>query len=63
MHKKTAFYSLAIAAAAVVGVALATPGSGVVNATVMARAVFADSTDLKFKITGRGQQVIQAPNA
>lgn len=52
-----------IAAASVVGVALATPGSGVISAPVMARAVFADSTDVKFKITGLGQQVIHVSNA
>ncbi|MEP6569532.1 MAG: cupin domain-containing protein [Acidobacteriota bacterium] len=54
----------AAVATAVVGAALVTPGSGVVSAPVVARASFADSTDLKFKVTtGQGQQVILAPDA
>ena len=43
--------------------ALATPGSGVVTSPVVARGVFADSTDIKFKITGFGQEVIHVSNA
>ena len=49
-------------ATALVGAAL-TPNSGVLVSSVVARAGFADSTDLKFKIQGRGQEVIQVPNA
>ena len=44
-------------------VALATPGSGVVSATVMARASFVDPTDIKFKIKGVGQKVVQVNDA
>lgn len=54
---------VAMAAATVLGVALATPGSGVVTAPVVARGAFADSTDVKFKITGVGQEVIHVNNA
>jgi len=46
---------------ALVGAALATPSSGIVSATVVARASFADSVDVKFKIKGGREQVIQAP--
>jgi quercetin dioxygenase-like cupin family protein len=45
------------------GVALATPGSGVVSAPVFVRASFADPTDVKFKIKGQSQEVIQVNNA
>ncbi len=45
------------------GVALATPGSGVLMAPVFARASFADQTDIKFKIKGQGQEVIHVNNA
>lgn len=54
---------LALAAGAVPGPAFATPPSGVLSAPVIARGAFADSTDVKFKITGHGQQVIHVTNA
>jgi quercetin dioxygenase-like cupin family protein len=54
---------LAIVAGALLGTALATPPSGVLSAPVMARGAFADATDVKFKITGHGQQVIHVDNA
>lgn len=44
-------------------VAVATPGSGIVSGTVFARAIFADPTDLKFKINGGSQEVIHVNNA
>ena len=56
--------SLAIAGAAVAAlatVALATPGSGAVG-TIMARAGFADSVDIKLKLRD-GQEVIHVPQA
>ena len=40
---------------------LATPPSGIVSATIVARASFADPVDLKFKIAREGQEVIHAP--
>jgi quercetin dioxygenase-like cupin family protein len=48
-----------------VGNALATPPSGIVSATVFARATsgFADPTDLKFKIKGSSEEVILVNNA
>lgn len=48
--------------AGAINTAHATPPSGVLAAPVMARGTFADSTDVKFKITGRGQEVIHADN-
>lgn len=44
-------------------VALATPPSGVISAPVVARGAFADATDVKFKITGHGQEVIHVDNS
>ena len=43
--------------------AVLTPSSGIVTAPVFARASFADPTDLKFKVKGLGQEVIQVNNA
>lgn len=57
---------LAAIVAAVSGVAVAaalTPSFGIVSAPVLARASFADPTDLKFKIKGQNQEVIQVNNA
>jgi quercetin dioxygenase-like cupin family protein len=53
----------ALVAACAFGTAHATPPSGIITAPVVARGYFADATDVKFKITGRGQDVILAPNA
>jgi len=44
-------------------VAVATPGAGIISGTVFARASFADWTDIKFKIKGGSQEVIQVNNA
>jgi quercetin dioxygenase-like cupin family protein len=43
--------------------AVLTPNSGVLVSNVVARAGFADPTDLKFKVEGQGQEVIHARNA
>jgi hypothetical protein len=43
--------------------AVLTPSFGIVSAPVLARASFADPTDLKFKIKGQSQEVIQVNNA
>lgn len=46
------------------GVALATPGSGVVSAPVMARGGFTDPVDVKFKVDGaHGTEVINVKGA
>ena len=57
------FVSLGIAAVvtALVSTARATPSSGIVSATIVARASFADQVDLKFKIDGGRLEVIHAP--
>ena len=57
--------ALAAIVAAVSSVAVAavlTPGS-MVSGVIFARASFADQTDIKFKIKGQGQEVINVNNA
>jgi quercetin dioxygenase-like cupin family protein len=49
--------------AGLAGVVVATPGSGVLSAAVVARAAFVDSVDIKFKVDGGAQEVIHAPDA
>jgi quercetin dioxygenase-like cupin family protein len=56
-------FAFALLTACALGTALATPPSGVVTAPVVARGVFADATDVKFKVTGRGQEVIHVDNS
>jgi quercetin dioxygenase-like cupin family protein len=53
----------AIAGAAVAVTALATPGSGVLSAPVLARASFVDPVDMKIKIGDGRQEVLHIPNA
>ena len=58
--------ALAAIVATVSSVAVAavlTPSSGILSAPVVARASFADQTDVKFKINGQGQEVINVNNA
>jgi quercetin dioxygenase-like cupin family protein len=61
--KQLVFLTAAAVSAVVVGVALATPGSGIVSAAIVARAGFTDSVDVKFKIQGQGQEVVHVQNA
>lgn len=65
MTKRRLAFFLTVGAifAVLAGVALATPPSGIVSATVLARAGFADPVDMKFKIQGQGQEVIQVKDA
>ena len=49
--------------AALGGVALATPGSGIVSATVVAWGTFQDTVDLKLKVGGNPNDVIHVPGA
>ena len=58
--------ALAVIVAAVSSVTVAavlTPSSGIVSAPVFARASFTDPTDIKFKVKGQSQEVIQVNNA
>lgn len=57
------FAKAAVVAACTFGTAYATPPSGVITAPVVARGAFADATDVKFKVTGHGQEVIHVDNA
>jgi quercetin dioxygenase-like cupin family protein len=53
-----------VAAASSVAVAVVlTPSSGIISAPVFARASFADPTDLKFKVKGQSQEVVNVNNA
>ena len=52
-----------VAAVSCVGVAAVLTGGDKVTGAVFARASFADPTDLKFKIMGHNQEVIQVNNA
>lgn len=63
-RRSLAFLLVAAAVSAVAGgAALATPGSNAVG-LIVARAAFADPTDLKLKVTtARGQEVINVRNA
>jgi quercetin dioxygenase-like cupin family protein len=62
--KRLMFAGMVAGVGAVLTVAVkATPGAGVLSATMVARAAFVDSTDLKFKIDGGSQAVLLAPNA
>jgi len=62
---RTAIFGVAglVAVTALSSALLATPGSGVLSSTVVARGAFADPTDIKFKVDTTGQEVIHAPNA
>jgi len=50
-------------ASAVTGVVFATPGSGILSGTVVARATFQDPVDIKFKLKDGRQDVFHVPNA
>lgn len=52
-----------VGAAALAGVALATPASGILSGTILARASFLDPVDIKFKLDSGNQVVIQVENA
>jgi hypothetical protein len=50
-------------AGAVTAVVLATPSSGILSGTVVARASFQDPVDIKIKINDGRQEVLHVPNA
>jgi quercetin dioxygenase-like cupin family protein len=62
--KRLAF-SLTVAAVctALAGAVLATPATGILSATVVARGGFPDPVDIKFKIDDGRQEVIHVPGA
>jgi quercetin dioxygenase-like cupin family protein len=62
--KKFAYAMLGVVfGAAVTGSVLATPSFGILSAPVVARAAFADPTDIKFKVDASGQEVILVANS
>ena len=58
-RKVTYLMMTAAAGVALAVTALATPGSGVLSATVFARASFQDPVDIKFKIKSGSQEVLK----
>jgi quercetin dioxygenase-like cupin family protein len=63
--RRGAFVSLGIATVltALVITSLATPGAGIVSATIMARASFKEAVDLKFKLRGDQTETIHVAEA
>ena len=61
--RQLALAAIVAAVSCVAAAAALTGGSGIVTAPIYARASFADTTDLKFKIKGQNQEVIQVNNA
>lgn len=53
---------ITLLAGAVTAVVRATPASGILSGTVMARASFQDPVDIKIKVQDGRQEVIHAPN-
>jgi quercetin dioxygenase-like cupin family protein len=63
IKKLTSAVAVAGFVTALVPTAVATPGSNVVSAVVVARASFVDPVDVKFKINDGSEEVIRAPEA
>jgi quercetin dioxygenase-like cupin family protein len=63
MHRVASWTVAVAAVAALAGVALATPGAGVLSAAVKARADFVDPTDIKLKVEMLGEEVLHVANA
>ena len=65
MPKRTLAYVITAATlvTALAGVVLATPGSGILSGTVVARAGFVEPVDIKFKVEDGRQEVFHVPNA
>jgi quercetin dioxygenase-like cupin family protein len=61
-RRSTLFVAAAVAMTAA-GVALATPSSGIVSATILARAGFADRVNVKFRVAGEHREVIHVRDA
>src|SRR6266498_4338734 len=59
--RQLALAAIVAAASSVAVAAVLTPGS-MVSGVIFARASFADPTDIKFKIKGQGQEVINVNN-
>ena len=61
--RQLALAAIVAATSSVAVAAVLTPSSGILSAPVVARASFADQTDVKFKIKGQGQEVVNVNNA
>jgi quercetin dioxygenase-like cupin family protein len=53
----------AVAATALTGVLLATPASGTLSSSILARAGFTEPVDIKFKVSDGHQEVLHVPDA
>ena len=53
----------AVVATALTGALLATPASGTLSSTILARAGFVEAVDIKFKLSEGYQEVIHVPDA
>ena len=65
MHRRqlTLVAASIVLAGAVAGVVLATPSSGILSGTVVARASFQEPVDIKIKVSDGHEEVIHLPNA
>ena len=61
--RQLALSAIIVAVSCATAAAVLTPSFGVLSAPVFARASFANPTDLKFKIKGQSEEVIQVNNA
>lgn len=63
-HRRLASAAIVAGLVSTVAVAAAlTPGSGIISASVLARASFVDPTDVRFKVKDGSQEVINVNNA
>jgi hypothetical protein len=63
IKRKSVFLSVAALATTFAGAALATPGSGILSATILARAGFQSPVDIKIKTIHGQQEVLHVPDA
>src|SRR5687768_13676802 len=61
--RQSVFLVTAAVSAVLAGAAVATPPSGILSGTVFARASFADTVDMSFKVRGADQEVIHVRSA
>jgi quercetin dioxygenase-like cupin family protein len=62
LTRKPIVLAVAVVTTAFVGSVMATPGSGVVSSSIVARAAFQNVVDIKVKVQDGNQEVIHVPN-
>ena len=55
--------TMTVVATALVGAVLATPASGTLSSTILARAGFVDAVDIKLRVSDGHQEIIHVPDA